>query len=269
MTQAIDEQKVATPVAQWTTYEFPLNERIRTLLRLEDLFHKYSFFVRQEHKLDHHSALLTLFEMIEVGSRSDLKSDILQELDRQRTSLNQYRGHPSVDNITLEETLISIDLIATQLNQCNGRLGYHLRDNEFLMIIRSRCSIPGGVCEFDLPSYHHWQSKPSPLRRDDIEGWFEPMRPLFKAIQLVLKMLRHSGQTSRASAEQGNFTQQMSGKPFHLLQVDLPSDLDAVPEFSANKYMLWIRFNIPNANGVCKNNPYNEPLEFRIRFCNL
>lgn len=79
MTQVTDEQQTTNPVTQITTYEFPLNERIRTLLRLEDLFAKFGFFMSQDHRLDHHTALLTLFEIIEVGSRADLKSDLLQE----------------------------------------------------------------------------------------------------------------------------------------------------------------------------------------------
>ncbi|HEX4916439.1 MAG TPA: cell division protein ZapD [Limnobacter sp.] len=261
--QASDTQEALT------TYEFPLNERIRTLLRLEDLFAKFEFFFNQDHRLDHHTALLTLFEIIEVGSRADLKSDLLQELDRQRASLVQFRGHPGVDRQMLEDTLANIDSTSTQLNNCNGRLGYHLRDNEFLMIIRSRCTIPGGVCEFDLPGYHRWQSRPAVARRTDIDAWFEPMKPLARAIKLVLKILRHSGEVSTAVAEQGNFTQQMSGKTYQLLRIDLARDLEVVPEFSANKYMLWIRFNVPNANGVSKNNPHTDPVEFTIRLCNL
>jgi len=35
---------------------------------------------------DHHATLLTLFEILEVASRADLKSDLLQELERQKQS---------------------------------------------------------------------------------------------------------------------------------------------------------------------------------------
>lgn len=269
MNQVTDGQNADTPLEQYTTYEFPLNERIRTLLRLEDLFYKFEFYLAQDHRINHHSALLTLFEIIEVGSRADLKSDLLQELERQGQSLLQYREHPGVDWNVLENTLHQIERVSTQLNNCNGRLGHHLRDNEFLMIIRSRCSIPGGVCEFDLPSYHRWQSRPHEARRADIRSWFAPMQALALAIQLILQILRHSGQVSVVQADKGNFTQQTSGKTFQLLQVDVPTRLDIVPEFSANKYMLWIRFNTPNAHGVCKNNPHEESFEFRIRLCSL
>ena len=65
-------------------YEYPFSERIRTLLRIEDLFDKLLFFCGQQHPYCHHTALLTLFEILEVTSRADLKSDLLQELERHK-----------------------------------------------------------------------------------------------------------------------------------------------------------------------------------------
>ena len=76
------------------TYEYPFNERIRTLLRLEDLFERARFFLARHDALDHHAALLTLFEILEVASRADLKSDLLQELERQKQVLLSFRNNP-------------------------------------------------------------------------------------------------------------------------------------------------------------------------------
>ena len=59
-----------------TIYEYPFNERIRILLRLEDLFERLAFYVSCEHALEHHAALTTLFEILEVAGRADLKSDL-------------------------------------------------------------------------------------------------------------------------------------------------------------------------------------------------
>ena len=52
------------------SYEYPLNERIRTLLRLEDLFLKIAHFTAGVAPQDHHVALLTIFETLEVASRA-------------------------------------------------------------------------------------------------------------------------------------------------------------------------------------------------------
>ena len=35
------------------------------------------------------------------------------------------------------------------------KTGQHLRENEWLMSIKNRTGIPGGACQFDLPSYHY------------------------------------------------------------------------------------------------------------------
>ena len=76
------------------SYEYPLNERIRTLLRLEDLFLKIAHFTAGAAPQDHHVALLTTFETLEVASRADLKVDLVQELERQRQILMRSPRKP-------------------------------------------------------------------------------------------------------------------------------------------------------------------------------
>ena len=87
------------------TYEYPFNERIRTLLRLEDLFDKAAYFVQQDGTREHHVALLTLFEILEVASRADLKMDLIQELERQRQSLLVFRNNPDISEEALSGAL--------------------------------------------------------------------------------------------------------------------------------------------------------------------
>ena len=54
----------------------------------------------------------------------------------------------------------------------------HLRENEWLMAIKQRAAIPGGVCEFDLPAYHYWLNKDASARQQDLAGWLEPFAPI-------------------------------------------------------------------------------------------
>jgi len=97
------------------TYEYPLNERIRTLLRLEDLFERSRHFIARTDPHDHHMALLTLFEIMEVSSRAELKSDLLQELERQKQVLLSFRNNPEI----AEEALASVlrDTLATAVEK--------------------------------------------------------------------------------------------------------------------------------------------------------
>jgi cell division protein ZapD len=75
-------------------YEYPFNERIRTYLRLEQLFRRLGELELRDAALDHHFALATIFEIMDVAARADLKSDVLKDLEKQKSALNSYRGNP-------------------------------------------------------------------------------------------------------------------------------------------------------------------------------
>jgi cell division protein ZapD len=248
-------------------YEYPLNERIRTLLRLEDLFAKLEYFMARDDALDHHVALTTIFEILEV-SRSDLKSDLLQELERQKQSLSAFKNNPSVSSQALERVLAEIDLIADELNtSASGKIGQYLRDNDWLMSIRSRTIIPGGACEFDLPSYYAWQHRPLAQRRASLQQWSAGFIPLTKALNIVLRLLRDSGQSSSQLAQQGSFQQVLNGKPAHMLQIQIDPASGAIPEISANKYMLWVRFT--SQDGDLRPKPFEGDIPFELALCTL
>src|ERR1017187_5080367 len=71
-------------------YEYPFNERIRTYLRLEHLFQRLDKLLPREDALDHHFALATIFEVMDVAARADLKSDVLRDLEKQKQLLGSY-----------------------------------------------------------------------------------------------------------------------------------------------------------------------------------
>ena len=210
-------------------------------MRMEDLFAKYAHFISHNTALDHHAALLALFEILEVA-RGDLKSDLIQELERQRHTLEALRNNPSVKSDALEEVLDNIVATVGQLQALSGKLGQHLRDNEWVMSIKQRACIPGGVCEFDLPSYHYWLSLDPSLRRDNLREWMAPFQALNNAIVIVLKILRDSGQPAHRVATLGAYQQMASGRIAQMLRVMLDENLPCFPEISANKYAINIRF---------------------------
>ena len=61
-------------------YEYPFNEKVRTYLRLEHLFNRLNELASRDTALDHHYALTTIFEVMDVGARADLKTDVLKDL---------------------------------------------------------------------------------------------------------------------------------------------------------------------------------------------
>lgn len=248
-------------------YEYPFNERIRTLLRLEDLFDRVVYFAQQDHPYQHHASLVTLFEILEVASRADLKSDLLQELERQRHALTAYRNAPGVAVDTLEAILNDIEIAARSLIESPGKTGQYLRENDWLMSIRSRTIIPGGACEFDLPSYYAWQQRAPDERREDLGTWIEPLMPLRHSLAIVLRLLRESASRSQVVAVSGSYQQTLTGKSYQMLQARVDPTLGVVPEISANKYMLWVRFS--SLTGETRSRPVEGEVPFELGLCNL
>ena len=249
-------------------YEHPLNERVRTLMRLEDLFARARHFAALDAAPDHHSALLSLFEITDVAARADLKTDVLQELERQKQTLAPLRANRQVDSTVLDKLLAEIDAVSVQLLAQAGKVGQHLRDNEWLMAIKQRSALPGGVCEFDLPAYHYWLHQEPGARRNDLTAWIEPFEPIRAGGAIVLRLLRENGRASRHVAYHGVFQLMLTTtKVAQLLRLTLQKDLPCVPEISANKYALNIRFL--GVTGMDRGAVYSGDVEFELMFCNL
>jgi cell division protein ZapD len=248
-------------------YDYPLNEKVRTLLRLEDLYGKAQLFAERTDSHDHHAALRAMFEILDVATRADLKSDLLQELERQRQSLDALRGNPTVEQPVLQDVLRGIERTAASLLASAGKFGQHLRDNEWMMGIKQRSSIPGGVCEFDVPSFHYWLHQDPEQRKRDLNAWFEPTYPIRDALRIVLKLLRESGKALSLVAYQGTFQQSPPQKLAQMLRVSLSESLRCVPEISANKYVLNVRFM--TAAFAERPHLYDGDVKFDLTFCNL
>ena len=250
------------------TYEYPLNERIRTLLRLEDLFERSRHFIARTEPHDHHMALLTLFEIMEVAGRADLKSDLLQELERQKQVLLSFRNNPDIAEDALSHVLRDIEQASQALFSMTGKIGQYLRENDWLMSIKQRTGIPGGACEFDLPSYHYWLHRPSEERTGQLAAWTGPLYPLRDGSAIILRILRESGKPQALSAPQGMFQQMLGGKTAQMLRVKLESGMQCVPEISANKYVLNIRFLAQNGDDP-RPKTADWDVGFELTFCNL
>lgn len=238
------------------------------MMRLEDLFQRARYFSAKAEANDHHAALNAMFEIAEIASRADLKSDLLQELERQRQLLSALRENPQVAAETLDEFLSDIVAAAADLHAQAGRIGQHLRDNEWLMIIKQRMGIPGGVCEFDLPSYHYWLNREVTLRQRDLQSWLAPFLPIDEALGIVLRVLRDSGRSSRQVAYNGLFQLMLTAnKVAQLLRITVARDLPYVPEISANRYALNIRF--VGFDLADRPRQIEQDVEFDLTFCNL
>jgi cell division protein ZapD len=247
-------------------YEYPFNESIRTMLRLEHLFDRLGQLIARDAPVDHHYALATLFEIMDVGSRADLKSDLLKDLERHKLQLNGYRGNPSISEEALDAVVGRIDSAFGTLNESPGKAGAGLAANEWLMSIRSRIGIPGGTCEFDLPAYYAWQQLPAARRRADLLKWAETLMPVAAALQVLLGLLRDSGAPHKVVTTGGQYQQSLpAGKTYHLMRVRLDEKEELVPEISGHRLLVSVRLMRQDADGRLR--PANADSTFELTLC--
>jgi len=256
------------------TYEYPFNERTRTLLRLESLFERVAYFSRKQDEAErekHHVALISLLEILDVAGRSDLKKDMMYELERQRQTLLSFRNNPQISEAALSGALYEIEQASASLLALNGKFGQSLRENDWLMSVKGRAAIPGGLCEFDLPSYHYWLHQSAKTRSEALEAWQKPMLPVLSALSIILRLLRSAGAEETLCALNGYYQRNVVGSrgfEAQMARITLSSDEQVVPEISANRLAFNIRFVHPPGLEN-KNKCYNQDVQFGLALCSL
>lgn len=247
-------------------YEYPCNERVRTFLRVECLFKRLFYFTDGTDANLHQVAVATLFDLIEVTERGDLRGMVLQDLERQRSSLAALREHPDVASDVLDTMLAEIQQISSDL-AAQGRVAHELRNNEWLSNLRGRLNVAGGSSPVDMPSFYGWQQQPVARRHADLRHWATSLMPLYRALELVLRLLRGAGHAVPKEATEGAYQEMLGGKSFQLLRVWIDPSFDVFPEISANKYVILVRFVQHDADHRLVT--IRKTIPFQLARCNI
>lgn len=211
--------------------------------------------------------MVSFFQILEVIDRVDLKAELLQELDRQKTVMSSLLDNPKIDVAILQPVLEKILLAAAKLRTIQTRIGQPLKENEWLMSIKQRAIIPGGLCEFDMPAYHYWLEGSALQRQSDLKNWLDHIMPLYDALSIILSIVRGSGSPVQHTALQGSFQQMLGGaKPAQMLKISLDDNMQCYPEISANKYAINVRFICMQGS---KPEPSHEDISFTLTLGNL
>jgi Uncharacterized protein conserved in bacteria len=235
-------------------------------MRLEGIFARIEFFSSRETAAEHHAAMQALFEITDVSARADLKSDLLQELERQKLVLAPLRNHQHIDQQALGQLLNNIDQTIAQIYAHAGKIGAHLRENEWLMSIKQRMYLPGGASGFDLPAFHYWLHQPAYQRQNDLQQWCAPFHAIQEGVSIILRLLRESGHTISCVAEKGVFQlMQSHNKATQMLRVTAEDNIACVPEISANKYAINIRFI--SVDGLTRGSVCDQDIAFDLTQC--
>lgn len=227
-------------------FEQPLNERMRSFLRLEHLFKQAAYTLRGYSIWDSRSTLTSITTILDILTRNDLKTELLKELERQEKTLSALSDLPGVDKVQLNNILKQIETSQRTILNFDGQLGQNIRDHELLNSLRQRSSIVGGTCDFDIPYLHYWLQQPPEYRIEKLEDWLEKLEIISHPISLILDITRESSSPINVTAEKGFYQQNIdSNAPVQLIRVGLMQAADYFPEISAGKQRFSIRFMIP------------------------
>lgn len=250
-------------------FEQPLNERIRTFLRLEHLFNQFNQHINHNSEWDTDSAIKSILDIMSLLGRGDIKRETIKELERQHVSLKTFVEIPDIDQRCLEDIISKQEACLKNLHEINNNIGQELLQNELLNAIRQRLNMPGGLCEFDLPVYAHWLNQSHEKRIDILKDWFKPFTTLESAVRLILQVIRDSTDPANEIAESGFYQKNLDANQTCLLiRVFLPKDTHVFPEISAGKHRFTIRF-LTACDPSSRPEQNKNDIEFKIACCIL
>lgn len=224
-------------------YEQPLNERMRTFLRLDFLYQQTLYHEERGDQWSTRAAVSSLLEILAITARGDIRSEVLKELERQMTVMHEFSARPGVDGGRLKAVLSNLARLRTELNNAGALFMQRLRDSEFLNSIKHRSSIPGGTCEFDLPDYRHWLDQPTQVRTATFDDWMVTIRPLCDAVTELLWLTRETGRPRSEVAVSGSFQLALErDNPCQLIRITLPECTLLFPEISGSHHRCSVRF---------------------------
>ena len=192
---------------------------------------------------DNRAAISNLLNIVDLLSRSDIKSDIIKELERHSSTLNALANNPNVETERLAIILQSITSLLESLKKSSYQPGQNIKQDEFINSIKQRSIIPGGSCNFDLPNYHYWLHKPEIERQQDINNWYSDLKLVNDGLKLALNMIRNSATPVTEHAISGFFQKPIeSNLSCQLIRIILPIECKCYPEISGGKHRFTVRF---------------------------
>ncbi len=247
-------------------FEYPLQENIRSYLRLESLFKQFQRNCLASDKDNHLHALKLLFEILEILERGDIRAELIKELSRLMEYFHQLEASPDVDTSKLSNFLEKIKQLHQWTHNYQGKFGESIRKHPFIESVKHRTSIPGGSCSFDCPELHLFLNKPYEIRQKELKSWITDIKGVETGVDVILRLIRDNGPWQTENAPLGSFILETSKQPLKLLRIRKVEHADTFPEFSCGKHRSSIHFMTLNTQH--KKIPINTKVKFELACCN-
>ena len=248
-------------------YEQPLNERVRTFLRLEYLFKQAAYHLKSSSEWDSRATLNCVLEILAIFGNTNLKSEVIKELERHSSNMKRLEENPNVDHSQLSSLMEDIKDKMEGMHQINGQVANELKNSEFLASIQQRSAIPGGTCDFDLPAFHYWLQQPSRDRIHDLAQWLDNFDAVGQAIQLIMSLTRNSTPMKTTLATAGIYQRTLDPNlPYQLVRIELSPDLPYFAELSGGRHRFTARFLKFSIAGE-RAKQSDQDIEFKLACC--
>ena len=223
-------------------YEHPLNERIRNYLKLEQLFKQVNHCANSDISMSHQVFFNALFAIIDMLERSDIRGELIKDLEKLQKSLVVWSQAPNIDTSVLEDNLRETVFLINQL-KINNQTWCQLKEHKLLASLKQRFAIQGGNSSFDLPQLQFWLHQPASLITTDIGQWLSLLDNIKKPLALILKFIRQRAEFKCIETESGFY--QDNGEGLMLLRIKVDKSAQYYPTISGNKFRYSIRFMLP------------------------
>lgn len=254
-------------MTRYIKYEQPLNERVRTFLRLEFLFNIIEYYQDGMSETDIRMILNTLFDITDLIGRTDIRGELIKELERQGTGLEALRDKPGVDMDRLSSVLDDIDAYLSDLRTGQSQPGQVMRQDELLSAVKQRNTMPGGACKFDLPSYHYWLHRSREEHIARLKEWQQDLAVIKNGVFLVLHLIRNRARSSSETAAEGFFQQALEASAgCQMIRVLLPENAAYYPEISGGKHRFTVRFMEQPDTGT-RPTQVKKDIDFELQCC--
>jgi cell division protein ZapD len=212
-------------------------------------------------------AIDIILQLLAYTMRSDVKLEVLKELERQHSRLERLVKRPQIDKAQLTSVLDNIQQHIDDMQSLSGQLGQEIKNVELLSAIAQKSSVPGSICDFDLPTFKYWLLQPQETRQKHIEKWFQPFYHLDRSVSLILDVIRQSVADTDEIAQNGFFQKSLdTNQAIQLLRISIPVDSTCYPEISAGKHRFTIRF-MNNDDPEVRSEQSKEDISFKLKMC--
>ena len=236
-------------------YEFPLNEKIRRFLRIEEIFLKIDYQQKNHNSFSEYGLFMLLFDLMTTASRSDLKVELLQTLDAVQIKLKNKRN--SVKN---NKSIIKISTAKKNLEKSIIQPGFYFGNDRLIQEVKARNDSPFGIVSTDFPELRYWlEIESKDIRKKYFYEKFSPFNPIKDAIKLILTIIKDEAVFKKVETDKGLYQIKLNPSLKNdLITIQLLSGSKFFPHISSNKYAINIQFNDH------KNIKIDKKIKFRL-----